>query len=121
MLGGVHEWPLITPDQFASQNIGIIPISRHCISVCIALVFANEMFAEENKIQLLRMGRLYSFLNVDVDFRPPFFTISVKDNPFINVFDEMEWAVNNDVLVPAAMSVCFTYLETICVVTVLCS
>ena len=39
----------------------------------------------------------------------PFFTISAKDSPIINVFDELEflveWAVNNVVLIPAALSV----------------
>ena len=42
----------------------------------------------------------------------------------MNVFDELEylveWAVNNEVLISAALSVCFTYLEIVCVVTILC-
>ena len=58
-----------------------------------------------------------------MDFHPPFLTISVKDSPFMNVFDELEclveWAVNNEVLIPAALSVCFLYLETVCVVAIL--
>ena len=41
----------------------------------------------------------------------------------MNVFYELEcleeWAVNNEVLIPAALSVCFKYLETVCVVTIL--
>ena len=42
----------------------------------------------------------------------------------MNVFDELEclveWTVNNEVLIPTALSVCFTYLEAVCVVTILC-
>ena len=42
----------------------------------------------------------------------------------MNFFDELEclveWAVNSEVLIPAALSVCFTYIETVCVVTILC-
>ena len=41
----------------------------------------------------------------------------------MNDFDKLEclaeWAVNNEVLISATLSVCFTYLETVCVVTIL--
>lgn len=42
----------------------------------------------------------------------------------MNVFDEweclVEWAENNDVLIPTALIVCFTYLETVYLETKLC-
>ena len=42
----------------------------------------------------------------------------------MNVVDEweclVEWAENNEVLIPIALSVCFTYLETVYLETKLC-
>ena len=66
------------------------------------------MFAKEAAIfHLFRVGR---FLNADVDFHRPFF----EELEYL-----VEWAGNNDVLIPSALSVCFTYLETVYVVTIL--
>ena len=42
----------------------------------------------------------------------------------MNFFDEweclVEWAENNEVLIPIALRVCFTYLETVYLETKLC-
>ena len=46
-----------------------------------------------------------------------------KDSPLMNIFDELEylveWALDSEMLIVTALSVCFTYLETVCVVTIL--
>ena len=37
LLGVVYGWARITPDQLASQNLGITPINRRCVSLILKL------------------------------------------------------------------------------------